>query len=64
VTGWKDFEPLLSRIEQIKYRDLWRFAAEVPQEWYQYDARLSSNLSELCTSAARLSVTSLPIFAG
>lgn len=39
VTGWKYFEPILSRIEAIEYAELWRFAAEVPQEWYQYDAQ-------------------------
>src|SRR5205085_12124114 len=39
VTGWQAFEPLLSRIEDIEYGDLWAFAAEVPQEWYQYDAQ-------------------------
>jgi hypothetical protein len=39
VTGWDSFEPVLSRIEAIDYTDLWKFAAEVPQEWYQYDAQ-------------------------
>ncbi|HEY6251344.1 MAG TPA: HipA family kinase [Candidatus Angelobacter sp.] len=39
VTGWKSFEPILSRIEEIEYADLWSFAAEVPQEWYQYEAQ-------------------------
>lgn len=39
VTGWNDFEPLLSRIENIPYSDLWRCAAEIPQEWYQYDGQ-------------------------
>ncbi len=39
VTGWKSFEPLLSRIENIHYADLWRCAAEIPQEWYQYNGQ-------------------------
>jgi hypothetical protein len=39
VTGWDSFEPVLSHIEEIDYANLWRFAAEVPQEWYQYDAQ-------------------------
>ena len=38
VTGWHSFEPILSRIEEIEYTDLWKFAAEVPQEWYQFDS--------------------------
>jgi hypothetical protein len=38
VTGWNSFEPVLSRIEKIDYTDLWKFAAEVPQERYQFDS--------------------------
>jgi hypothetical protein len=36
----------LSRIEKIDYTDLWKFAAEVPQEWYQYDAQALCQLVE------------------
>ena len=46
VTGWKCFQPILSRIEAIEYAELWRFAAEVPQEWYQYDAQALCQLIE------------------
>ena len=46
VTGWKCFEPILSRIEAIEYAELWRFAAEVPQERYQYDAQALCQLIE------------------
>jgi len=46
VTDWKCFEPILSRIEAIEYAELWRFAAEVPQEWYQYDAHALCQLIE------------------
>jgi hypothetical protein len=37
VTGWESFEPLLIRIEEIEYTDLWRCAAQIPYEWYEHD---------------------------
>ncbi len=37
VTGWESFEPALTRAEQIDISDLSRFAAQIPQEWYEYD---------------------------
>lgn len=37
VTGWDSFEPVLSRIENIDYVELWRCAAEVPHEWFEHD---------------------------
>lgn len=37
VIGWESFEPVLSRIEQIDYAELWRCAAEIPHEWLEYD---------------------------
>jgi hypothetical protein len=46
VTGWNSFEPTLSRIEKLDYVDLWRFAAEIPQEWYQYDSDALCQLVE------------------
>ncbi|PYP90100.1 MAG: phosphatidylinositol kinase [Candidatus Angelobacter sp. Gp1-AA117] len=46
VTGWKNFEPVLSRIEQIDIADLWKIAAEVPEEWYQGDTEGLSRLIE------------------
>lgn len=39
VTGWESFEPVLSRIEQIDYAELWRCAAEIPHEWLEYDGQ-------------------------
>ena len=49
VTGWDSFEPVLSRIEEIDYTNLWKSAAEVPQEWYQYDSQALCQLVEtLC----------------
>jgi hypothetical protein len=46
VTGWNSFEPTLSRIEKLDYVDLWRFVAEIPQEWYQYDSDALCQLVE------------------
>jgi hypothetical protein len=37
VTGWESFEPILSMIEGMEYADLWRYAGQVPYEWYEYD---------------------------
>ena len=37
VTGWESFEPVLTRIEEMEYADLWRCAAQVPYEWYEHD---------------------------
>lgn len=34
VTGWKDFEPWLSRIEALAPDKLWAVAEAVPPEWY------------------------------
>ena len=41
VTGWRSFEPWLSRIEQMEADALWPIAEAVPPEWY------GGNLSEL-----------------
>ena len=38
VTGWQSFEPTLSQVEQIDIDDLWRIAAEIPEEWYERDS--------------------------
>jgi hypothetical protein len=37
VTGWDSFEPVLSRIEETDYADLWRCAAGIPHEWFEHD---------------------------
>ena len=34
VTGWKSFEPWLSRIEEFNDRKAWAIAELVPPEWY------------------------------
>lgn len=46
VTGWPWFEPTLSRIEKISRFDLWKFATEIPLEWYQHDTAALSRLIE------------------
>jgi hypothetical protein len=46
VTGWKSFEPVLSRVEQIGTAELWEFAREIPQEWYEGDMEGMSRLIE------------------
>jgi hypothetical protein len=46
VTGWHWFEPTLSRIEKITRFDLWKFATEIPPEWYLHDTESISRLVE------------------
>ena len=46
VTGWKSFEPWLSRVESFPAEMLWRIAEEVPPEWYGGDTRLIEALME------------------
>jgi hypothetical protein len=45
-TGWKSFEPWLSRVESFPAEALWRIAEEVPPEWYGGDTRLLEALME------------------
>jgi hypothetical protein len=37
VTGWDSFEPALTRAEQMDFDEIWRIAAAVPEEWYEFD---------------------------
>jgi len=46
VTAWESFEPALTRAEQLDLGDLWRCAAQVPKEWYEYDISAMSRLVE------------------
>jgi HipA-like kinase len=46
VTGWNAFEPVLSRIEQIKVADISAIAMEIPTEWYGNDTDALSRLVE------------------
>lgn len=46
VTGWKDFEPVLARIEQIKVANITTIAREIPTEWYRNDTVALSRLVE------------------
>jgi len=58
VTGWKSFEPTLSLIENMSPFDLWKFATEIPPEWYEHDGGALSRLVE-CLYQRRLSVRDL-----
>ena len=37
VTGWKSFQPALSRAERMTWFDLWHCADEIPRAWYEGD---------------------------
>lgn len=34
VTGWKSFEPWLTRVEELGMEKIWAVAEDVPPEWY------------------------------
>jgi hypothetical protein len=46
VTGWEAFEPVLSRAEQMDVSEIWRMAADIPEEWYEFDSDGLSRLVE------------------
>ncbi len=37
VTGWDSFEPALTRAEEMDIDEIWRIAAAIPGEWYEFD---------------------------
>src|SRR5258708_1584275 len=37
VTGWEAFEPTLTRAEEMDADFIWRYAVEIPEEWYEGD---------------------------
>jgi hypothetical protein len=37
VAGWDAFEPALTHAEQMDVDDIWRIAAAIPPEWYEFD---------------------------
>ena len=46
VTGWDDFEPWLTRIEEMPAETLWAIAEVVPPEWYGGNALELEQLME------------------
>jgi hypothetical protein len=44
VTGWHDFDPTLSRLEEIDAAEIWNIVREVPEDWYQSDTEALSRL--------------------
>jgi hypothetical protein len=46
VTGWEDFEPTISRIEQIDQETIWDIVHEIPPEWYEHNSEALSRLIE------------------
>jgi hypothetical protein len=37
VSGWEGFEPALTRAESMGAENIWRCAADIPEEWYEGD---------------------------
>ena len=46
VTGWKSFEPWLSRLEDLDEGQVWAVAEAVPPEWYGGDTTEVERLME------------------
>lgn len=46
VTGWDAFEPALTRAEEMDINEIWRVAADIPEEWYEFDRNGLSRLVE------------------
>jgi hypothetical protein len=46
VSGWKSFEPWLSRVEEMAAETLWGIAEAVPPEWYGGDTATIERLME------------------
>jgi hypothetical protein len=46
VTGWKSFEPWLSRVESMAAETLWGIAENVPPEWYGGETAAMERLME------------------
>ena len=46
IAGWQDFEPWLSRLEQMDPQVLWATAEAVPPEWYGGDLATIERLME------------------
>jgi len=55
ITGWKSFEPWLSRIEAFPETSIWAAAEEIPPEWYgSTTADLKRLLSKLIDRRSRV----------
>jgi hypothetical protein len=50
VSGWEAFEPALSRAEEMGLDNLRRYAAQIPEEWYEYDLDGLNRLVEMLYS--------------
>jgi hypothetical protein len=46
VTGWGSFEPALTRAEAMDIGQIWRIAAAIPPEWYEFDRAALERLVE------------------
>lgn len=46
VTGWKSFEPWLSRVAELEAQRIWEIAETLPPEWYEGDAEVLEGLVE------------------
>jgi hypothetical protein len=46
VTGWDAFEPALTHAEEMEIDQIWRIAAEIPSEWYEFDTAGLNRLVE------------------
>ena len=55
VTGWKSFEPWLTRVEELGMEKLWAVAEDIPPEWYGGEiAALEQLMEELVRRQGRV----------
>jgi hypothetical protein len=67
VTGWDAFEPALTRAEEMDIGDIWRIAAEIPEEWYEFDnpgGREAGNIPHQRSNGGRQGLICLPLLNG
>lgn len=50
ITSWESFEPWLTRAESMDEGEIWRCAADVPEEWYEKN---SADLGQLVERLSR-----------
>lgn len=46
IKGWEDFEPWLTRIQEIAVDRIWQIAEQIPPEWYRADVEALERLVE------------------
>lgn len=54
ITGWKDFEPWLKRVESFSEQQIWNIAETVPPQWYGDIVEMEKLIEELLERRSRV----------